>query len=143
MTLKNIMAAERCLLARAIIVAGNKRTKRSCKQEETLPENVPVETVELSMVMMPVQVKIREDVYYSFFYRSLDENTVVPILKTPKVQAVIHGNRISAEAIAHIIIHRMRVFNSSVDLKNALARETQAVTLLALAPICSPISRAV
>ena len=27
-------------------VAEHKRTKRSCKLEETLPENVPVETVE-------------------------------------------------------------------------------------------------
>lgn len=113
-------------------MAEHKRVKRSCKLEETLPENVPVETVEhgidenesacpecstvmeqigkevrRTLVIVPAQVKIREDVYYSYACpKCRDEGAETPILKTPKAPAVIPGSHASAEAIAHIMTQK-------------------------------------
>ena len=113
-------------------MAEHKRVKRSCKLEETLPENVPVETVEhgidenesacpecgtvmeqigkevrRTLVIVPAQVKIREDVYYSYACpKCRDEGAETPILKTPKAPAVIPGSHASAEAIAHVMTQK-------------------------------------
>lgn len=113
-------------------VAEHKRTKRSCKLDEALPENVPIETVEhgideseracpecgavmerigkevrRTLVIVPAQVKIREDVYYSYACpKCRGEGTETPILKTPKLPAVIPGSHASVEAIAHIMTQK-------------------------------------
>ena len=113
-------------------VAAHTRQKRSSRLEEVLPEDVPVEIVEhrmsaeelecpscgetmveigkevqRSLVMVPAQVKIREDWYYSYACKRCDaENTETPAVKTEKDIPVISGSYASAEAIAHIMVQK-------------------------------------
>ena len=140
--------------------------KRSCKLEETLPENVPVETVEhgidenesacpecgtvmeqigkevrRTLVIVPAQVKIREDVYYSYACpKCRDEGAETPILKTPKVPSVIPGSHASAEAIAHIMTQKFVVasplYRQEQEWKRAgveLSRQTMSNWVLTAA----------
>ena len=110
-------------------VAAHTRQKRSSKLEEVLPEDVPVEIVEhrintedlecpscgsemieigkevrRSLVMIPAQVKIREDWYYTYACKTCKEET--PVAKTEKEPSVIPGSYSSAEAIAHIMVQK-------------------------------------
>ena len=63
--------------------------------------------VRRTLVIVPAQVKIREDVYYSYACpKCRDEGAETPILKTPKAPAVIPGSHASAEAIAHIMTQK-------------------------------------
>ena len=103
-------------------------TRRSSRPEEVLPDNVPVEVVEhripekepdcpvcgtakmeigrdvrRTLVMIPAQVKIREDVYYAYScQRCRKESTETPVVKEKKSPAVIPGSYASPEAIARI-----------------------------------------
>ena len=118
--------------AKTTTVAEHTRKKRSSKLDEVLPENVPVEVVEhqipeeericpecgtrmesigrefrQSLVLIPAQVKIREDVYYTYACQTCKtEGTETPILKTPKAPAMISGSFASPEAIAHIMVQK-------------------------------------
>lgn len=113
-------------------VAAHTRQKRSSRPEEVLPEGVPVEVVEhrmsaedlecpvcgetmeeigkevrRSLVMIPAQVKIREDWYYTYACRTCTkESTETPVVKTEKEAPVISGSYASAEAIAHIMVQK-------------------------------------
>ena len=111
-------------------VAAHTRQKRSARLEEVLPENVPVEVVEhrmetaecpvcgetmeeigkevrRSLVIIPAQVKIREDWYYSYACKTCTkENIETPVVKTEKAAPVIAGSYASAEAIAHIMTQK-------------------------------------
>lgn len=113
-------------------VAAHTRQKRSSRLEEVLPEDVPVEVVEhypddgaqvcpecgsqmsmigkevrRSLVMIPAQVKIREDVYYTYScQRCKKESTETPVVKAKKVPAVIPGSYAAPEAIAHIMTQK-------------------------------------
>ena len=113
-------------------VAAHTRQKRSSKLEEVLPEDVPVEIVEhrintedlecpscgsemieigkevrRSLVMIPAQVKIREDWYYTYACKTYkEENIETPVAKTEKEPSVIPGSYASAEAIAHIMVQK-------------------------------------
>ena len=113
-------------------VAAHTRQKRSSKLEEVLPEDVPVEIVEhrintedlecpscgsemieigkevrRSLVMIPAQVKIREDWYYTYACKTCkEENIETPVAKTEKEPSVIPGSYASAEAIAHIMVQK-------------------------------------
>ena len=113
-------------------VAEHTRKKRSSRVEEVLPEDVPVEVVEhypdeaaqvcpecgsqmsmigkevrRSLVMIPAQVKIREDVYYTYScQRCKKESTETPVVKAKRVPAVIPGSYASPEAIAHIMVQK-------------------------------------
>lgn len=113
-------------------VAAHTRQKRSSRLEEVLPEDVPVEIVEhrmsaeelgcpscgetmveigkevqRSLVMIPAQVKIREDWYYTYACkRCQEENIETPVVKTEKPAPVISGSYASAEAIAHIMVQK-------------------------------------
>ena len=113
-------------------VAAHTRQKRSSRLEEVLPEDVPVEVVEhrmsdeelecpscgetmeeigkevrRSLVMIPAQVKIREDWYYTYACKVCkEENIETPVVKTEKVVPVISGSYASAEAIAHIMVQK-------------------------------------
>ena len=113
-------------------VAEHTRKRRSSRVEEVLPEDVPVEVVEhypdegaqvcpecgsrmsmigkevrRSLVMIPAQVKIREDVYYAYScQRCKKESTETPVVKAKKVPAVIPGSYASPEAIAHIMVQK-------------------------------------
>lgn len=109
-------------------VSGYMRTKRNSRVEEILPENVPVDVVEhripegeqscpdcgnrmeeigkevrRRLVIIPAQVKIREDRYYTYACRKCTEEGIqTPVVKTAKENPVIPGSYASAEAIAYI-----------------------------------------
>lgn len=113
-------------------VAGYTRKKRSGSVEEILPENVPVEVVEhrlpesklecpqcgttmteigkdvrRSLVIIPAQVKIREDWYFTYACPKCKlDGTETPVLKTDKLPSVIPGSYASPEAIAHIAVQK-------------------------------------
>ena len=113
-------------------VAGYTRKKRAGSVEEILPDNVPVEVVEhhlpeselacpkcgttmteigkdvrRSLVIVPAQVSIREDWYYTYACQNCKLNaTETPVLKTDKLPSVIPGSYASPEAIAHIAVQK-------------------------------------
>ena len=113
-------------------VAGYTRKKRSSSLDEILPENVPVEVVEhrlpeskrscpqcgttmteigkdvrRSLVIVPAQVKIREDWFYTYACQNCKLNgTETPVLKTDNLPSVIPGSYASPEAIAHIAVQK-------------------------------------
>lgn len=113
-------------------VAAYTRQKRSTKWEAELPENVPVEVVEhrmseeerkcpicgemmeeigkevrRSLVVIPAQVKLREDRYYTYACRRCREEEIeTPVVKTEKEPPVISGSYASPEAIAHIMVQK-------------------------------------
>ena len=113
-------------------VAGYTRKKRTGAVEEILPENVPVEVVEhrlperelecpecgtfmteigkdvhRTLVMIPAQVSIREDWYFTYACQKCkQEGMETPILKAEKEPPVIPGSYASAEAIAHIAVQK-------------------------------------
>jgi transposase len=113
-------------------VAGYTRKKRAGSVDEILPENVPVEVVEhrlpeserscpqcgttmteigkdvrRSLVIVPAQVSIREDWYYTYACQNCKLNgTETPVLKTDKLPSVIPGSYASPEAIAHIAVQK-------------------------------------
>jgi transposase len=113
-------------------VAEHTRQKRSGSIEEILPDDVPVEVVEhrlpegerlcpacdtvmeeigkevrRTLVIVPAQVKIREDWYFSYACQACKaEAAETPVVKTPKDQPVISGSFASPEAIAHIMAQK-------------------------------------
>ena len=113
-------------------VSAHTRQKRSSSLEDVLPEGVPVEVVEhrmsgdelecpscgdemveigkevrRSLVMIPAQVKIREDWYYTYACKTCkEENIETPVVKAEKVPPVILGSYASPEAIAHIMTQK-------------------------------------
>lgn len=113
-------------------VAAHTRQKRSSKLEDVLPENVPVEIVEhrlseeerecpicgelmaeigkevrRTLKIIPAQVSIREDWYYTYACRRCqNEGTETPVVKAEKAPAVIPGSYASAEAVAHIAVQK-------------------------------------
>lgn len=117
-------------------VAAHTRTKRSSRVEEVLPENIPVEVVEhrtpeeericpecgtpmeeigkevrRTLVMIPAQAKIREDVYYTYACQVCKETGVeTPVLKTEKVPSLIPGSYASAEAVAYIMVQKFVMY---------------------------------
>lgn len=57
--------------------------------------------------MIPAQVKIREDWYYTYACKTCkEENIETPVAKTEKEPSVIPGSYASAEAIAHIMVQK-------------------------------------
>lgn len=111
-------------------------TRRSSRLEEVLPDNVPVEVVEhripeneldcpvcgtammeigrdvrRTLVMIPAQVKIREDVYFTHACpKCKEEGTETPIRKAEKLPALIPGSYASAEAVAHIMVQKFVMY---------------------------------
>jgi len=62
--------------------------------------------VRRSLVIVPVQVKIREGWYYSYACRRYKEEAETPVFKTEKVPPVIPGSYASAEEIAYIMAQK-------------------------------------
>lgn len=117
-------------------VAAHTRQKRSSRVEEVLPEHFPVEVVEhripeseracpkcgtsmeeigtevrRTLVMIPAQVKIREDVYFTYACRNCKQTgTETPILKTEKEPPLIPGSYASPEAVAHIMVQKFVMY---------------------------------
>lgn len=113
-------------------VAAHNRKKHSGSVEDILPEGVPVEVVEhrlpeeerncpacgtvmqeigkevrRTLVIVPAQVKVREDWYFSYACGICKaESTETPVIKTPKDKPVISGSFASPEAIAHIMTQK-------------------------------------
>lgn len=113
-------------------VAAHTRQKSSGSIEDILPDNVPVEIIEhrlpeeerlcpvcetvmqeigkevrRTLMIVPAQVKIREDWYFSYACQSCKtEATETPVVKTPKDKPVIAGSFASPEAIAHIMTQK-------------------------------------
>jgi transposase len=113
-------------------IAEHVRKKTSGIQKDNLPEDVPTEVVthdlpenkrvcpncgtamekigqevHRTLVMVPAQVKVREDVYPVYACRNCEKNGIeTPIVKTPKDKAVIPGSFASPEAIAHIMTQK-------------------------------------
>ena len=107
-------------------------TRRSSRPEEVLPDNVPVEVVEhripeneldcpvcgttmmeigkdvrRTLVMIPAQVKIREDVYFTYACpKCKEEGTEPPIRKAERLPALIPDSYASPEAVAHIMVQK-------------------------------------
>ena len=116
----------------ATTVAEHTWEKRSSRVEEVLPEDVPVEVVEhypdeavqvcpecgskmsvigkevrRSLVMIPAQVKIREDVYFTYACpKCKEEGTETPIRKAERLPALIPDSYASPEAVAHIMVQK-------------------------------------
>ena len=117
-------------------VAAHTRQKRSSRVEEVLPGNVPVEVVEhhvpeseracpecgtlmteignevrRTLVMIPAQVKIREDVYFTYACQNCKQTgTETPILKAEKEPPLISGSYASPEAVAHIMVQKFVMY---------------------------------
>jgi len=117
-------------------VAAHTRQKRSSRVEEVLPEHIPVEVVEhripeseracpkcgtsmeeigtevrRTLVMIPAQVKIREDVYFTYAcWNCKQTGTETPILKTEKEPPLIPGSYASPEAVAHIMVQKFVMY---------------------------------
>lgn len=113
-------------------VAGYTRKKRAGNVAEILPENVPVEVVEhrlpeskrscpqcgttmteigkdvrRSLVIIPAQVSIREDWYFTYACPKCKlDGTQTPIAKAERIPPVIPGSYASPEAIAHIAVQK-------------------------------------
>lgn len=113
-------------------VTEHARKKASGIQKDNLPEDIPTEVVNhdlpedgricpncgtmmekigqevrRTMVIVPAQVKVREDVYPVYACRNCEKNgTETPIVKVPKDKAVIPGSFASPEAIAHIMTQK-------------------------------------
>ena len=144
-------------------VAAHTRKKRSSRLEEMLPEGVPVEVVEhripeseldcpkcgesmveigkevrRSLVIIPAQVKIREDWYYSYACEQCGREDIrTPVVKAEKVEPVIPGSYASAEAIAHIMVQKFvmgsPLYRQEQELNRAgvmLSRQTMSNWIL-------------
>lgn len=118
-------------------VAAHTRQKRSTRVEEILPENVHVEVVEhripesertcpecanpmdeigtevrRTLVMIPAQAKIREDVYFTYACQNCKQTgTEPPILKSEKEPPLISGSYASPEAVAHIMVQKFVMYS--------------------------------
>ena len=113
-------------------VSSYKRKRKSGNVKDVLPENIPVEVVEhrlpetelacptcettmveigktirRTLVFIPAQAKIREDIYYTYGCPKCNkEGTSTPITKTPREACVLPGSYASPEAIAHIMTQK-------------------------------------
>lgn len=57
--------------------------------------------------MIPAQVRIREDVYYTYACKKCHENEAdTPVVETPQSNPVIKGSFASAEAVAHLMTQK-------------------------------------
>ena len=57
--------------------------------------------------IIPAQVKIREDVYYTYACKKCHENEAdTPVVETPQPNPVIKGSFASAEAVAHLMTQK-------------------------------------
>ena len=106
--------------------------KKKCGCIDKLPENVETYTVEHELSdeerkcpecgeemevigkkvtkhleIIPAQVKIREDVYYTYACKKCHENEAdTPVVETPQPNPVIKGSFASAEAVAHLMTQK-------------------------------------
>ena len=109
------------------------RKKRLLNKKESLPEDIPVETIEYTLsekeqicpecgeamhpigkettreelVFIPASVKIRKHVCTAYGCRSCEKNgTNTPIIKAPEPEPVIKGSFASPESVAHLMTEK-------------------------------------
>ncbi len=118
--------------AETVSVAAHERKRHSGNVKDILPENTPVDVVEhrlpeeervceacgtvmeeigkevrRTLQIIPAQVRIREDWYYTYACPACKENAEnTPVIKTQKEPAVIPGSFASPEAIAQIMTQK-------------------------------------
>ena len=81
-------------------------SERNCPECGTLMTEIGTE-VRRTLVMVPAQVKIREDVYFTYACQNCKQTgTETPILKAPKEPPLISGSYASPEAVAHIMVQK-------------------------------------
>ena len=125
----------------------------ACPECGTVMEQIGKE-VRRTLVIVPAQVKIREDVHYSYACpKCRDEDAETPIFKTPKAPAVIPGSHASAEAIAHTMTQKFvmasPLYRQEQEWKRAgvqLSRQTMSNWVLTtardwLAPVYTELHR--
>lgn len=126
------LSARRTAIKETRVAAHTRKQKRSSRVDEVLPDHVPVEVVEhripeserscpecgtlmteigsevrRTLVMIPAQVKIREDVYFTYACQNCKQTgTETPILKAEKEPPLISGSYASPEAVAHIMVQK-------------------------------------
>jgi len=130
------LSARRAAAKETKVAAHTRKQKRSSRVEEVLPDHVPVEVVEhripeseracpecgtlmteigtevrRTLVMIPAQVKIREDVYFTYACQNCKQTgTETPILKAEKEPPLISGSYASPEAAAHIMVQKFVMY---------------------------------
>lgn len=131
------------------VVEKYTRRKRSANLMNKLPENVPTEVVEhklpdemlvcgncgkilqiigkeirRSLVIIPRQVIVREDVYYTYACANCNKNAEsTPIIKAPRENNVIPGSFASPETIAHFINEKFVMGTPIYRMEQNLHRE--------------------
>ena len=117
------------------IVAAHKRHKKHEYTLDTIPENIPTKKVEhrlegeelvcpqcgdtmtkigkevvRTLEIVPAQVSVREDIYYTYACKSCnesaDEGCETPVVKAPREKNIIPGSFATPEAIAHIMTQK-------------------------------------
>ena len=144
-------------------VVAHTRKKRPKDMKEHLPEDVPTVVVEHglpeaericaicgevmqaigkevreTLVVIPAQVQIRQDVYYTYACVNCQKNgTSTPIVKTPKDNPVIAGSFASPEAVAHLMTQKYvmgsPLYRQAAEFKRSgilLTRQTMSNWLL-------------
>ncbi|SCI68432.1 Transposase and inactivated derivatives [uncultured Blautia sp.] len=70
--------------------------------------------VRRTLVMIPAQVMIRENIYFTYACpKCKEEGTETPIRKAERLPALIPGSYASAEAVAHIMVQKFVMYASS------------------------------
>ena len=67
--------------------------------------------VRRTLVMIPAQVRIREDIYFTYACpKCKEEGTETPIRKAERLPALTPGSYASAEAVAHIMVQKFVMY---------------------------------
>ena len=140
-------ADERKEEKKTIVAAHARKSERRENLLDTLPENTEVEVVEhrpedqtcpncgadlvelgkevrRTIVIIPAQVMIREDVFYNYKCNKCttgDENTV--IVEAPKEATVLPGSYASPEAIAYIMSQKFVMASPLYRIEQELKRQ--------------------
>jgi len=135
--------------AKETTVAAHTRKAKTSRAVETLPENVPVEVVEhrlseeervcpkcgavmeeigkevhRSLKIIPAQVTVREDIYYTYACRQCKQEDIeVPVVKAPREPVVIPGSFASPEAIAYLMTQKFVMFSPLYRLEQEMTRK--------------------
>lgn len=114
------------------VVAAHKRHKKHEYTLDNIPEDIAVEQVEhrlegedlvcpqcgdtmteigkevvRTLKIIPAQMVVREDIYYTYACRNCSENQIeTPVVKTPREKNIIPGSFAAPEAISHIMVEK-------------------------------------
>jgi transposase len=115
-----------------VAVAAHSRTRKTGALKDIIPDNIPVEveehrlegkdlicevcgsrmteigkTVKQSLKIIPEQVIIHEDWYYSYACKTCEKAAdSTPVVKAPRDDSILPGSYASPEAVAHIMTQK-------------------------------------